>query len=208
MALAIVLTGLAGWVDAVGFVHWHGLFVSFMSGNTTETAAAIGTDWGSFAESGGAILVFVAGVVLGELIGPACGRFGRAAVLAVEAALLWASLASSLAGLGEPITASALALAMGVQNGSLHQVDGVGVSLTFVTGTLVKIGRGLAEALRGKTPLAAILPHLGLWSGLFVGAVLGAAAARASEAVAIGLVAGLATALAAFSCRHDSVMSP
>ena len=199
LALAIVLAGLAGWVDAVGFVHWRGLFVSFMSGNTTQSAAAIGIDRGTFVESGGAILVFVAGVFLGELFGPSCGRWRHAAILAAEAALLWGGVAASLQELGEPYTATALGLAMGLQNAALHEAGGIAVSLTFVTGTLVKIGRGLAEGCRGATPFTAVLPNVGLWLGLFTGATLGAVAARTSEATALGFAAALATALAALS---------
>ncbi|MGC1301980.1 MAG: DUF1275 family protein, partial [Caulobacteraceae bacterium] len=40
LVLAVALTAIAGWVDAVGFLRLGSLFVSFMSGNTTEMAAA------------------------------------------------------------------------------------------------------------------------------------------------------------------------
>ena len=34
----LLLTGLAGYVDALGFVRLGGLYTSFMSGNTTQFA--------------------------------------------------------------------------------------------------------------------------------------------------------------------------
>ena len=170
-----------------------------MSGNTTHTAVAMGTDWASFARIGGTIVVFVAGVLVGELLGPLCGRFGRPAVLAAEAASLWAGLASSLGGFGEPWTTSVLGFAMGLQNASVHHANGISVSLTYVTGTLVKIGRGLAEALRGMKPVSGVLPYLGLWLAVFVGSVLGAAVARASAVDAIAIAAAAASALAILS---------
>ncbi|MDM8353607.1 DUF1275 family protein, partial [Brevundimonas diminuta] len=33
-----MLAGLAGYVDSLGFLHLGGVFVSFMSGNTTRLA--------------------------------------------------------------------------------------------------------------------------------------------------------------------------
>lgn len=39
--LAFCLAGLAGFVDAIGFLGSGGLFVSFMSGNSTRMAIGI-----------------------------------------------------------------------------------------------------------------------------------------------------------------------
>ena len=45
-ALAYVLAGIAGYVDAMGFRHLGGVFVSFMSGNTTRLGVDIAMgDW-------------------------------------------------------------------------------------------------------------------------------------------------------------------
>ena len=37
-----MLAALAGMVDVIGYPHLKGLFVSFMSGNSTQLAAALG----------------------------------------------------------------------------------------------------------------------------------------------------------------------
>jgi uncharacterized membrane protein YoaK (UPF0700 family) len=42
LVLAVMLAGLAGMVDVIGYLHLKGLFVSFMSGNSTQLAAALG----------------------------------------------------------------------------------------------------------------------------------------------------------------------
>ena len=40
VALACALSALAGYVDGIGYLHLGGLFVSFMSGNSTRMGVA------------------------------------------------------------------------------------------------------------------------------------------------------------------------
>jgi hypothetical protein len=42
LVVATMLAALAGMVDVIGYLHLKGLFVSFMSGNSTQLAAALG----------------------------------------------------------------------------------------------------------------------------------------------------------------------
>ena len=41
IALACTLSALAGYVDGIGFIHLGGLFVSFMSGNSTRLGVTL-----------------------------------------------------------------------------------------------------------------------------------------------------------------------
>lgn len=200
VVLALLLAALAGWIDALGYLRVQGLFVSFMSGNSTRAAVAVPRhDLGTIAQAGRAIVAFVAGVVAGELVAPAAGRFGRALVLALEAALLWTSCLLWSAG-GAPL-ATGLGLAMGLQNASVHKAGGISVALTYVTGTLVHLGRAVAAALRGAGTWRAVMPFLALWGALVAGGVGGALAAQAVQGAALWAAAAAATLLALWSLR-------
>ena len=201
-ALAICLAALAGFVDATGFITFDHLFVSFMSGNSTEGAVDLAGGSAHAATVGRAVAVFVGGVTLGELVGAAGRRWGRPLVLLVEVLCLWAAVAIGHGGgHGDGhggghggALASLLGLAMGVQNASVHKADGISVALTYVTGTLVNVGRTLAGALRGLQPWRDILPFAALWVGLVAGGIAGALVTRRDGGVALVVAASVASA--------------
>ena len=207
-ALAMVLAALAGFVDATGYIHFHHLFVSFMSGNSTQAmVAAAQDDIPKLIVVGRTILLFVVGVAIGETLGEVSTRWGRSAVLLLETVLLGAALASLQLRWGEDWTSAALALAMGVQNAAVHKAEGISVALTYVTGTLVHIGRGISKALRGEAPWHAVLPFVGLWIGLVSGGFVGAVIAGRSLALALLVAAGASLALVLWALA-SAVIAP
>src|ERR1700694_6077105 len=69
VVLACALSALAGYVDGLGFVHLGGLFVSFMSGNSTRMGVSLAEgQWVSAAQALGLIALFVTGAAAGSLI--------------------------------------------------------------------------------------------------------------------------------------------
>src|SRR6202158_4049604 len=69
VALACALSALAGYVDGIGFLHLGGLFVSFMSGNSTRMGVSLAQGhWLNAIEALGLIALSVAGAAAGSLI--------------------------------------------------------------------------------------------------------------------------------------------
>ncbi len=64
----IGLSFMAGFVDALGFVHMGGYFVAFMSGNSTQTAAALPDGLAGAVLPASLIALFVIGVMAGSAI--------------------------------------------------------------------------------------------------------------------------------------------
>lgn len=175
VALAAVLSGVAGYVDAIGFLKLGGFFVSFMSGNSTRLGVGLATGHVSAALTALTLIaLFVAGVVLGALVARRAGEDRRAKVMALEAVLLASAAALIMAGFDGPGVA-AMVLAMGAENAVFQRNGDVGVGLTYMTGALVKAGQRIAAALTGGDRWA-WRPFVLLWAGLTLGGALGAAA--------------------------------
>jgi uncharacterized membrane protein YoaK (UPF0700 family) len=172
--LAIGLSALAGFVDAIGFLTLGGFFVSFMSGNTTRFAVGLAEGTPPAYIAGGLIGLFVLGVMLGSLAGHFAGRHRAVIILALVTALLVLSAAFGTAGFMLPAII-AMTLAMGAENAIFAEAGDVHIGLTYMTGTLVKFGQRLTAALLGGDRLS-WLPYLLLWLGLAAGAVAGALA--------------------------------
>jgi uncharacterized membrane protein YoaK (UPF0700 family) len=171
-AIAVALTAVAGFVDALSWLALDRVFTAQMSGNTVLVAvhAAAG-------ERGQALLhVYTIGMFLfGLLISGIVIELGLrwrlrrllAAAMALEAALLavfaiWGHPLLNPAGGATPgwavyLLVAVASLAMGVQNTSLRMAGVLGVYTTHVTGTLTRLsedlvvfGFGLADRLAAR----------------------------------------------------------
>jgi uncharacterized membrane protein YoaK (UPF0700 family) len=194
LALACALSALAGYVDAIGFLHLGGLFVSFMSGNSTRLGVSLAAgQWPNAAEATGLIALFVIGAAAGSLIMSIRSAFGQCWVLLTEALLLAASALCYAIGIA-PLAIAAIVLAMGLENAVFQIEGGAGLGLTYMTGALVKVGQFAAAALTGGRRWA-WLPNLLLWAAMVIGAICGALAYRWINLAAIWFAAGWALAL-------------
>jgi uncharacterized membrane protein YoaK (UPF0700 family) len=203
LGTGLLLTGLAGYVDALGFVRLGGLYTSFMSGNTTQLAV-FGAEGNLHKVLLPAILIaaFLTGSVLGSglaILVPS--RWTTPVVLAYESLLISGGLALGLATPELGLAAFFVAVAMGAQNAVLAQVQGFRAGTTFVTGALFSLGQKIAKALtRTGDPWGWIGDGL-VWLSLLLGALLGALAYDAFALYALiapAAVSGVLALITAF----------
>jgi uncharacterized membrane protein YoaK (UPF0700 family) len=196
ISLACALSALAGYVDAIGYLHLSGLFVSFMSGNSTRLGVSLAQGrWVNAAEALGLIALFVIGAAAGSLIVLGRGVNRQPWLLLAEALLLAA--AALCYAFGQSSTAvAAIVLAMGMENAVFQIEGGAGLGVTYVTGALVKVGQLLAEALTGGARWGWV-PNLLLWAALVAGCLCGGLAYQWLNLAAIWFAAAGTLALSA-----------
>ena len=186
--LAAGLAMIAGYVDGYGIIT-YGTYLSFMSGNTTMTGYKIGEGQlaAAAALSAVAIACFVAGSFTGTLLGQALARRMRRLVFGAVAAALALVVVLATAGFVDAgAHIAVVSFAMGAMNTALTYVGAEAVSVTFVTGTLSRLGAHLALVVK-RAPVAnrqgpwdsharRALLLVGIWAGFVGGAMLAGAA--------------------------------
>lgn len=167
LAVAALLSSFAGAVDACGLSILKDLFVSFMSGNTTSLGVALGRwDIPRIALISEIIGAFVIGAAAGTILATLVGRHHLAAVVLAVAVALCVPLAMPA------WTIVVTTFAMGALNAAMDHAGAVSVSITYVTGTLVKLGRGLGLLLCGRSRDLAWVQQAVSWVGILCGATL------------------------------------
>ncbi len=206
----LVLSGVAGAVDGIGYVLLH-VFTAHITGNTVHVGTGVGRfDLGSAWRPAVAIAAFVAGVAVGALVRDACVRHGippRPVVLAVSGVLLVCFLGVGVLGgralhgaAGFAALAAPAALAMGCQNAVMPRVGGRRVR-TYITGTMTEFAEAVVSAATGtdeRIPaLRRALELFGVWFMYLVGGVVsGAAGTSWGAGAAVFPIAGLAIVIA------------
>jgi len=196
---AAILSGTAGYIDAVGWLTSGGLFVSFMSGNVTKLGISLSGQLGAAALSAGLIASFVSGVVIGSLTGRRAGRKQAVKVLALVTFILALATAFLESGLIVPAVLG-LAAAMGAKNTVFAEDGEVKIGLTYMTGALVRMGKRIATALSGG-PRWAWLEPLALFSSMLSGALIGALTQAAYGPRAMWVATAVSLALTLYATR-------
>src|SRR3569833_1200158 len=87
--LACALSALAGYVDGLGFLHLGGMFVSFMSGNTTRMGVDLARgQFDAAAQARGLIALFGVGAACAALIERRRSAYSQCWILLIEGTLL------------------------------------------------------------------------------------------------------------------------
>lgn len=184
--LAVALTAIGGYVDAVGYLTLDRLYIANMSGNSVSLGMeAVRTNWPEVLRRGSTIASYFAGLLASRIIVTYAQRrqVHRIAwwVLAMEIGLLSAFSIRPVIFLA--------AFAMGLQTATLSRFNGVIVYTSFVTGTLVKLAENVALCfwwLRDRTrPAGGFFSQrctresawfASVWSAYVVGAIMGTSA--------------------------------
>lgn len=146
--VAVGLAMLAGFVDALGFLELKGIFVSFMTGNSTRLAvsAVTGGIHGSIAVLGAVLGTFVTGMFLATLfVNDRERRRTAIVILGLVTLLLLAGFVLALLSL-KGAAIAVMVLAMGAANAAIQRDGEIVVGVTYMTGALVKFAQKLAQA--------------------------------------------------------------
>lgn len=212
-SMFVMLTVVAGLVDAVSFIALDHVFVANMTGNVVFVGFALGGAAGlSAGASLSALAAFVVGaVVAGKLIRRSGGHharlmraFGLVKVPLVAAATVIAIIVGD--SLSQPARYALiipLAMAMGVQNAAVRRVNVPGLRTTLLTLTITGMAAdpasrhaGVAEIRRGTISV------LAMFAGALIGGLL---VVNVDVAVPIALAALLQGASTVIAHRNSAV---
>jgi uncharacterized membrane protein YoaK (UPF0700 family) len=152
--VSVLLTWIAGFVDAIGFIALGHVYTANMSGNSIAVGIqTFDRDWPEAAIRLWPVVAYVAGLLVCRVLLElgARRRIRRIATvtLALEIVLLvlvcFATPQPAAVTLPAAVSIGILAVAMGIQNGTLTHFSFVTVHTGFVTGTLVKMAEELAR---------------------------------------------------------------
>jgi uncharacterized membrane protein YoaK (UPF0700 family) len=190
LLFSLVIAGVAAYVDATGFLLYSGIYLSFMSGNSTRAAVLVARgDWQQLAPVLGVIPTFVLGVTLGTVMHGIFKRQGQASVFTTAGIALGVVAALEIYGPSAGLNDTRLALffmlaaAMGLLNSVVQRIGKVSLSLTFVTGTLVRLGTAVGRLITnrgrsdGEDQRKTIVVLTSMYFAFFLGAVCGGLAA-------------------------------
>ncbi|WP_245933383.1 YoaK family protein [Arthrobacter livingstonensis] len=199
--MAGALSLAAGFVDAVGFIHLGGYFVSFMSGNSTRAGAALaeGNPLG-FMLAMGLVAAFTAGVISASILRRLVPFRKRMWVLLYVTAALGLAVVLFDLNVAVWLAPPVMALAMGALNVIFERDGEVSIGLTYMTGTLVKMGQQMAAALTGGNRLGWVR-YLFLWLSLTLGSIVGGFAYFALNLNALWVSVGIFVVVLAFNAR-------
>jgi uncharacterized membrane protein YoaK (UPF0700 family) len=179
--LSWLLAGLAGVLGATAFTHSEGYFVTFMTGNAQRAVLGVFRDDTVLSLSAGALLLcFVAGVVVSSV----CRRrywveHPHGPTVLTTFCLVFATALDIVLGGWEQslldfVPIMFVVFGIGALNTSFVKDGEVSVPLSYVTGTLVKLGQGIERHIAGGK-VEDWLGYFLLFSSFVAGAAVGGA---------------------------------
>ncbi len=153
--LAVFLTWIAGFVDAVGYISLGHIYTANMSGNSVAVGIhAVSREWAGLLERIWPVVTYFGGLLFCRLL-ITYGARKRIRRIATPALLIEIGLLVPVCAISGPVKGTAaelsvayvglLAVAMGIQNAALTHFSTLTVHTGFVTGTLLKCAENTAK---------------------------------------------------------------
>ncbi len=185
MSLAVLLTVLAGYIDAIGYLKLKGIYVANMSGNSISVGLhAASAHWSIVITRLWPVFSYVLGLITARILVDLARTHGfrrtAAPPFLLEIACLFLFFRWHAGTQGILFAAAA----MGIQAATISRFNGITVYTAFVTGSLVKFAEELSEWLiRSYTRREGAREHaraaiwfFGVWVAYLFGAGAGGAA--------------------------------
>jgi uncharacterized membrane protein YoaK (UPF0700 family) len=164
--LLLVLSYAAGYIDALSYLELGRVFTANMTGNTVLLGIAVAqVDNRATIRASLALVGFLIGAIIGTwIVGPDQSKSVWPLAVTLALALEWVillvfAIGWQLASDALPtLTATAIlivfsALAMGVQSAAIHRLGILGITTTYITGTLTNlIVQLMGRVRRRSTP--------------------------------------------------------
>jgi len=200
VVLGGLLTGVAGFVDAIGYIGLGGLFASFMSGASVSLGVGLGDGYWEPVQQGVMMIAsFLGGVMLGTVLIGTTGAWVLPTVLFLEALLLAGGRTSGQFRMARLHLHPSGRGGDGRTEHSPAVRERVRLGVTFITGTLVSLGQVLGQSLLGRARPWRLGGHALLWGTLMAGAAAGTTLHGAFGPMALTVPAALVASLAMLS---------
>ncbi|MCF6776138.1 DUF1275 domain-containing protein [Thiotrichales bacterium 19X7-9] len=174
LIIQFIFTAVAGWADTAGFLIVAHVFVSFMSGNSTQLMVALVQNNLIITLTMIVVITgFVFGVIIGEIVRHKVKRRFTFIVLLLESIALWLVILFVFFNDSKFFFLPIFSFAMGLHNTSLYKENSLLVK-TYISGTLVSLGQAIAKACVSRENLKLVLNPLIVFIGFVIGAITGA----------------------------------
>lgn len=188
---AYIFSFISGYLDVLGILAIGGVFLSFMSGNSTRLGIhLVNHEWMEVLRYVLVLITFVFGAFIGNLfcIGnhtQSIKRILELDILCLVFALMFQF--TTYQSWSFPL----ISFAMGIQNKAQVEVNNATVGKGFMTGVLYGIGEALARFVRKETSWHEVSTLILTWFLFFLGAITSTyLLCVISSTLALGLIVG------------------
>ncbi|MBK2401784.1 YoaK family protein [Erysipelothrix sp. strain 2 (EsS2-6-Brazil)] len=188
---AYVFSFISGYLDVLGILAIGGVFLSFMSGNSTRLGIhLINQEWIEVLRYVLVLISFVLGSFIGNLFCTGSHAQSIKKILELDILCLVVALAFQFTTY-QTWSFPLISFAMGIQNKAQVEVNNATIGKGFMTGVLYGIGEAFARFVRKETSWHEVSTLILTWFLFFLGAMTSTCLLCFINAtLALGLIVG------------------